>query len=89
MIESQAEIICYGTRRCPDCWRTRWLLDQHQVPYKWTDLSDGTAQTLELEAMRLGLGLDGFLICTVTLSRVSTVTLPLVRRYTWTRTLSC
>jgi hypothetical protein len=52
-------------------------------------LSDDIAQTLELGAARLGLGLDGFLICTVTLSLVSTVTLPLVRRYTWTRTLPC
>jgi glutaredoxin-like protein len=38
MAENQAEIICYGTRWCPDCWRARWLLDQYQIPYKWIDI---------------------------------------------------
>ena len=38
MTESQAEIVCYGTRQCPDCWRARWFLDQHQTPYKWIDI---------------------------------------------------
>ena len=38
MTKSRDEIICYGTRWCPDSWRARRLLDQYQVPYKWIDI---------------------------------------------------
>jgi mycoredoxin len=29
----------YGTEWCPDCWRSKRLLDRLGVPYRWTNIS--------------------------------------------------
>jgi mycoredoxin len=37
-MENTDLIIVYATRWCPDCLRTRRLLDQNKVQYTWIDI---------------------------------------------------
>jgi mycoredoxin len=37
-MENKELIIVYATRWCPDCLRTRRLLDQKNVQYTWIDI---------------------------------------------------
>ncbi|MBI4496407.1 MAG: NrdH-redoxin [Chloroflexi bacterium] len=47
-------ITMYGTTWCPDCTRSKRLLDRHQVPYTWVNIDeDPTAAAL---VMRLNQG---------------------------------
>lgn len=54
MTESQAAIVCYGTCHCPDCWRARWLLDRHQIPYRWIDIEKDPEARAYVEEMNGG-----------------------------------
>lgn len=35
-----AEIIVYGTTWCPDCRRSKRLLDAHRIPYDWVNIEE-------------------------------------------------
>jgi len=37
------EIIVYGTVWCPDCWRSKRLLNHHEVPYTGVDIDKDKA----------------------------------------------
>jgi thioredoxin reductase (NADPH) len=32
------DITVYGAHWCPDCWRSKQFLGEHQIPYKWVDI---------------------------------------------------
>ena len=34
----EPQITVYGTSWCGDCWRSKRLLDDHNVPYRWVDI---------------------------------------------------
>jgi glutaredoxin-like protein len=38
MIRNSEQIVVYGTLWCPDCWRSRRLLDRNSVAYCWVDI---------------------------------------------------
>ena len=43
-------IIVYGTRWCGDCVRTRYYLDNNQIPYQWINIdTDKGAERIVLE----------------------------------------
>ena len=37
---STPDLIMYGTTWCPDCTRSKRLLDRHQVPYRWINIDE-------------------------------------------------
>ena len=40
----------YGTKWCGDCFRVKFILDRHRVPYQWIDINkDQGAKNLVME----------------------------------------
>ncbi len=47
---AENQIIVYGTSWCGDCWRSKRLLDRHEVDYVWVDIDqDRGASNLVLQ----------------------------------------
>lgn len=48
MTQTEAEILMYATTWCPDCARSKRLLDKHNVNYTWINIEEepGAADTV-------------------------------------------
>ena len=40
MTQTEAEILMYATTWCPDCARSKRLLDKHNVKYAWINIEE-------------------------------------------------
>ncbi|MCY4576278.1 MAG: NrdH-redoxin [Chloroflexi bacterium] len=40
MTQTEAEILMYATTWCPDCARSKRLLDKHNVKYTWINIEE-------------------------------------------------
>ncbi|MHB1088162.1 MAG: glutaredoxin family protein [Acidimicrobiales bacterium] len=49
-----ARLRVLGTTWCPDCTRTRALLDAHHVDYEWTDIEIDDVAAQEVEGWHNG-----------------------------------
>lgn len=49
-----ASLRVLGTSWCPDCTRTRALLDAHHVEYEWTDIEADDEAASQVEALHNG-----------------------------------
>lgn len=53
--DDTADIVMYGATWCPDCTRSKRLLDRHRVPYRWVNIEeepDAAARVMELNGGR-------------------------------------
>ena len=40
MTQTESEILMYATTWCPDCARSKRLLDKHEVAYTWINIEE-------------------------------------------------
>jgi len=48
------EIIMYGTTWCPDCYRAKSFLNSRGIAFKWIDIANDPAATVEVERINKG-----------------------------------
>ncbi|HEX9117677.1 MAG TPA: glutaredoxin domain-containing protein, partial [Anaerolineae bacterium] len=54
MIESQGNIIVYGTTWCPDCRNAKQFLGEHLVQYLWVDIEQDAEAMAEVVRINRG-----------------------------------
>src|SRR3989304_10528573 len=48
------KIMVYGTRWCPDCRRSRQVLDHHNIPFTWIDIEDDAGAAAYIQKVNGG-----------------------------------
>jgi len=51
----QESVVVYGTAWCPDCVRTKHILDRSNTPYVWIDIQHDPEATRKVEELNKGM----------------------------------
>ena len=51
---TEQEIIMYGTKWCPDCYRSRRVLESRDTSFKWIDIAEDPEAAAEVERLNKG-----------------------------------